>query len=287
MKSSNTYHNHEVICKNCGHTFTGHYCNNCGEKVYSSHDKSLLHIAEELLHFLTHFEGAFLTTLKTIVTKPGKFSLDYCNGIRKKYFKPVSLFLLLVILYLLFPKYQGLNMKLNTYANEEYEYTWFSVPLIKNKMQKEAATYPTIADRYDKKSPAVSKITLFSLIPLSALFLAALFFYRKRLLFDHFIIAIELSAFFIALHFLIIPFIAFVVTAIHQPWERFFWDGNHWVDYPVLLMDALYISFAFRRFYGTKWLLTIPSAILFLYVFGEWIFYLYKIMVLYFTLQLC
>lgn len=287
MKSSNTYHNKEVTCKNCGHIFTGNYCNNCGEKVFSPHDKSVYHIVEELFHFFTHFEGAFLTTLKVIITKPGKFSLDYCNGIRKKYFKPVSLFLLLVILYLLFPKFQGLNMRLDTYATEAYGFTWISHPLIKKKMQQSNATYRVIADRYDAKSPAISKITLFSLIPLAAVLLALLYFYKRKPLFDHFILSIELSAAFIALHYLIIPFIAFITTSIHQPWERFFWDGNAWLTYTEIALDMLFISIAQKRFYGSKWFITLPTAFIYLFVFGEWIYYAYRLLVLYLTIQLC
>ena len=100
------------ICKNCNHAFTGKYCNHCGEKVYSEKDRSVLHFFEEGLHFITHFEGTFFNTLKKIFTRPGQLSVDYCNGKRKTYFKPLSLFLLLVVLYLLFPFFEGLNMKL-------------------------------------------------------------------------------------------------------------------------------------------------------------------------------
>jgi hypothetical protein len=287
MKSKKSFNEEQITCKNCTHVFTGNFCNNCGEKVYSSHDKSLIHIGEEFFHFLTHFEGAFLTTLKTVITKPGKFSLDYCNGIRKKYFKPVSLFLLLVILYLLFPKFQGLNMKLETYAAKEYGFTWLSHPLINNKIEKENISYNALAQRYNAKSPTISKATLFSLIPLAALVLAILYFFKRRPLFDHFIISIELSAFFIALHYLIIPFVAFITTSIHKPWERFSWDGNAWLTYTEIALDILFISLAHKRFYGTKWVVTIPAALIYLYVFGEWIYYTYRLLVLYLTIQLC
>ena len=49
----------EHKCKNCGNFFYGNYCNICGEKVYTEHDKSILHFFEDAVHFLTHFEGNF------------------------------------------------------------------------------------------------------------------------------------------------------------------------------------------------------------------------------------
>src|SRR5687768_6645997 len=107
-----------ISCKNCGNHFSGKFCNNCGEKVITGHDKSVLHLVDEGFHFLTHFEGKFFTTLRTMFSKPGLLSLDYCNGIRKRYYKPVSFFLLLVILYLLFPMFQGLNMTLSSHMTQ-------------------------------------------------------------------------------------------------------------------------------------------------------------------------
>jgi Protein of unknown function (DUF3667) len=164
-----------ITCKNCGNHFKGKFCSNCGEKVYTSHDKSLAHIFEEAFHFLTHFEGSFLTTLKTVFTRPGKFSLDYCNGIRKKYFKPVSLFMLLVVLYLVFPFFKGLNMKLNSITDNRYGYTWATAPLVQSKMKAVGINYEELCKRYDNKSPAVSKLCLFILLPLAALLLWLIF----------------------------------------------------------------------------------------------------------------
>src|SRR5438128_2634934 len=109
-------------CKNCHNNFKGSFCNYCGEKVYTEHDKSIKHVLEEALHFVSHFEGKLLATIKSIILKPGKYSSDFCYGIRRKYYQPVSLFLLMVILYLLFPKMQGLNMRFETYVSPDYSY---------------------------------------------------------------------------------------------------------------------------------------------------------------------
>ena len=64
------------------------------------------------------FEGTFFTTVKTVFSRPGKLSSDYCNGIRKNYFKPLPLFILLVVLYLVFPIFSGLNTPFQFYLNK-------------------------------------------------------------------------------------------------------------------------------------------------------------------------
>ncbi len=273
-------------CQNCSNDFTGKYCNQCGEKAYTNHDKSIVHIFEEGLHFLTHFEGSFLTTLKTVFTKPGKFSLDYCAGIRKKYFKPVSLFLLLVVLYLLFPRFQGLNMKLGTYTAEPYGFTWVAVPLVDTKMKNKKISFQGLANIYESKSSSVSKIGLLFILPFASAVLLLLFFNTRKYYFDHFILALELCSLFIALHFLLIPFISFLAELVNKNWASFFWDDNYWLSYFVTALDLLLISVAFRRFYHQKWIWTIPKALIYIVIFGGVIIYLYRVLVLIVTLTL-
>src|SRR2546423_13621943 len=138
-------------CKNCGNTFTGKYCNNCGEKVYTEEDRSVIHFFDEGLHFITHFEGNFFITLKTIFTKPGNLSLDYCDGIRKKYFKPLSFFLLLVVLYLLFPVFEGLNMKVYYHVHNDL-YGPYALKKVKEIMENKNWTEPQLEQIFHQKA---------------------------------------------------------------------------------------------------------------------------------------
>ncbi|MEI6264769.1 MAG: DUF3667 domain-containing protein [Sphingobacteriia bacterium] len=272
------------ICKNCNNEFVGKYCNLCGEKVFTIQDKKVVHLLEEVFHFVTHFEGSFLTTIKTVFTNPGKFSLDYCNGIRKKYFKPVSLFLFFVVLYLLFPRFQGLNMRLDTYATEQYGFTWIAVPLIKEKMKSKNIDYKQLAVKYDSKSASISKIGLFLIIPLAASILLLLFYRQYYYFFDHAIISLELSSIYIGLHFLFIPFVSFVAESINHDWVRFFYDDNYWLAIFTLLIDLIIVINAFKTFYKQNWFWTSLKAIIYIIGFGEVVIYLYRLVVLYFTI---
>lgn len=273
----------EHICKNCGHAFTGKFCNQCGEKVYSDQDKSISHLFHEVFHFFTHFDGAFFLTLKTIIKKPGKYALDFCNGLRRRYFKPIPLFLLLVILYLLFPAFQGLNMKAQTYVNEEYNYRWYSVPVVKSKMEKKAVKYEVIAKLYDEKSPKIAKLCLLLLIPMSALITSLLFYSSKRLFFDHFILSAEICSFYIFFIFLFFPAIASITVFISPNLERVFRDDS-WLWIVVLILVATFMLLAFKRFFGQKWSWTTLKAILFFAIFTEGLKYLYAMIVFYFTM---
>jgi hypothetical protein len=263
-------------CKSCGNSFTGKYCNQCGEKVYTDHDKSVGHVAHEVLHFVTHFEGTFLTTIKTIFTRPGKLALDYCNGSRKKYFKPISLFLLCIVLYLLFPKFDGLNMKFKNLINPQNNYSWLTRPVARQKIKSHSITLEVLNEKYTKQSAKVSKIFLLALIPLTALLLNILFYTKHRYFFDHFIMGTEFSSFMVITVFLLVPLVVVLGSLIYAPTANFLTDDN---PIPVLIVHLIlltFLSIALKRFYQQSWVWTILKAIVFLVVFDFGIMYVYQ-----------
>ncbi|TDX01896.1 DUF3667 domain-containing protein [Dinghuibacter silviterrae] len=265
-------------CLNCQHRFEGNYCNHCGEKVYTEHDKSVWHFFEEGLHFITHFEGKFFTTLKAVLTRPGKLSEEYCLGIRKKYFKPLSFFLLLVVVYLLFPLAEGLNMRM-TYYPGSVPYTGKLLQAqIDHKMAARGLTEDQLSERFADKSEKLSKIMLLTTIPLCGLVLWVLFIGLKRPLFDHLVIATEVNAVFVLVIFLLLPLLGHIIGwLLHRPVPGAIDPREQqrqlWLYYAVIFA---YSTFAFRRFYRAPWWRILPSAVAFTYLHGVIIFVIYR-----------
>lgn len=83
-------------CANCDAPLSGNFCANCGQKAHVH--RSILHVGEEFLHGITHFEGKAWQTLPMLLFRPGKLTRDYIMGKRARYIAPVSLFLLVVFL---------------------------------------------------------------------------------------------------------------------------------------------------------------------------------------------
>jgi hypothetical protein len=264
-----------ITCKNCGNHFHGKFCNQCGEKVYSQKDKSIENIFEEAFHFLTHFDGTFFTTLKTFFSRPGKMSREYVDGHRKKYFKPVSLFLVMVIAYLLFPRFQGLNMKFSTYVSEEYDYAWYALPVARQKIHAHHITGKELAKLYDEKSPGFAKICLLLLLPLSAIVLSVIFFTSKKYFFDHFILSTEIMAFHIFLDFLFMPFLSVLTNKFAPAYDYLFNDGT-WLWKVLFVIFGIFIAIAFRNFYKQRTWLCVLKVAVFLFVFGAGIRYVYN-----------
>jgi len=203
----------QPVCKNCGAALRGKYCSNCGEKLYTRHDRKVITLVEEGVHFIIHLDGAFFNTLKAIFTRPGKLSTDYCAGIRKKYFKPISFFLMLVILYLLFPMFEGLNMHLEYYMRNNV-YGNYTTEKIQALMQHRGETLLQLDEHFRAKAENTSKFLLLVIIPLSALFNWMISFKKRPLFYDQVIFATELSIVFLLWGYLLMPIVAILLYLV-------------------------------------------------------------------------
>jgi hypothetical protein len=81
-------------CANCGTALTGSFCHACGQRAHVH--RSLLHLGEEFLHGLLHFDAKAWRTLPMLVARPGKLTREYIEGRRTRYVSPLALFLFMV-----------------------------------------------------------------------------------------------------------------------------------------------------------------------------------------------
>ena len=260
-------------CVNCGNIFTGNFCNNCGQEYFDHEDKSFIHLLEEVFHFITHFEGSFWRTLKTVFVSPGLLSKEYCAGARKKYFKPISFFLLMVVFYLVFPVFRGLNMPMKYYP---------ALPVFGNMISeqlsaKEAESHLTgsqFEESFDRISEKASKVCLLLLVVFSAPMLSVLFSRKKLPLYDHTILAIEVNAFYLILFSILLPVVMTAIRYTVPDYRAILTEGNM-VNLLVVSFVA-YAAITFRRFYGSRWRYTIVAAAIFAVVHLIFVFYVYK-----------
>lgn len=236
-----------IPCKNCGALLSGKYCSACGQKAYTEKDKSIGHLLEEGFHFLTHFEGSFFTTLKTVLRRPGKLTADYSDGIRKRYFKPVSFYLFIVVLYLVFPLARGLNMDMQYYKGLR-----LAGPAIERQIEKKAAqkniTEAQLGEPFLHKSHSTSKILLFLLIPLSAVLIRLLYPGRKRQAFDNLILATEINIIYLLVFYLLLPGLYYLALwVLHS-------NGisDEVIGLLFTLLFSLYVTLIFRNFFQSK-----------------------------------
>src|SRR5882757_4805582 len=83
-------------CRNCGAALSGAYCHACGQAAHIH--RSLLHLAEEVLHGVLHFDAKGWRTLPLLLFRPGLLTRRYIDGQRMRYVSPLALFLFTVFL---------------------------------------------------------------------------------------------------------------------------------------------------------------------------------------------
>lgn len=266
-----------VECKSCGNPFKGKYCNQCGEKVYKESDRKITHLFEESFHFITHFEGSLFTTLKTIFKRPGLLSTDYCNGIRKKYFKPLSLFLLLVVIYLLFPLASGLNMPLKFHMTQQ-KYGDFATEKVEQYLKTHPGiTYVMLEEKFAAKSEKLSKLLLILIVPCSAVLLWSLTFFKRKYFFDQMVLSAEINSIFLIVNFFLLPLLIILIYLASKLFHfsiDWITDDNH--TFFGQAFTALFTAFAMKRFYGFKKIYPIVASLVFVYFHGFIVYSLYK-----------
>ncbi|CAL2102164.1 conserved membrane protein of unknown function [Tenacibaculum sp. 190130A14a] len=90
----------EAICKNCESKIEGNYCNHCGQRT--AIDKvSFKETFQDLANAFFSVDAPFYLTFKELFLNPGKLFRAFLEGKRKTYYKPVSFFVLTMIVYLL------------------------------------------------------------------------------------------------------------------------------------------------------------------------------------------
>lgn len=85
-----------ATCANCGANLTGAYCSACGQAAHIH--RSLLHMFEEVLHGIFHFDTKAWRTIPALIKRPGQLTKDYIQGKRTSYVSPLALFLFLIFL---------------------------------------------------------------------------------------------------------------------------------------------------------------------------------------------
>ena len=95
-RRNETAEEHPGVCSDCGAPVTGKYCSECGQPTHVH--RSLLHLGEEMLHGVLHFDARIWRTLPLLAINPGRLTREWVEGKRTRYVSPLAMFLFSVFL---------------------------------------------------------------------------------------------------------------------------------------------------------------------------------------------
>ena len=157
---------HDTNCANCGSALAGRYCAQCGQSAHVH--RSLLHMGEELLHGIFHFETKAWRTLPLLLFRPGRLTREFIEGKRVRYVAPLPLFLFMMFLMFMtfsLTSHQGGDTKLNEKGQKQAQAAATELA----KVRAELAALPASDARRDEDEARIrtleSKIAGLTLVP--------------------------------------------------------------------------------------------------------------------------
>ncbi len=87
-----------VACANCGRTFSGRFCPDCGQDLEDIR-RPFAEIARDFLGDFFAFDARLWRTLVPLFTRPGSLTVDYIEGRRARYVPPLKLYVFAGFLY--------------------------------------------------------------------------------------------------------------------------------------------------------------------------------------------
>lgn len=82
---------HEKICLNCNTGLHGRYCHQCGQENIEPKE-TVWGLITHFFYDITHFDGKFFSTTKTLIVKPGFLPREYISGRRARYLHPIRMY---------------------------------------------------------------------------------------------------------------------------------------------------------------------------------------------------
>jgi hypothetical protein len=83
-----------VCCKNCGHSFHGNFCPECGQDAHTA-PVNLHFFLHDIPHSVLHIDKGFFYTFKELIVRPGHAIREYLAGKRVRHFRPLAYLILL------------------------------------------------------------------------------------------------------------------------------------------------------------------------------------------------
>jgi uncharacterized protein DUF3667 len=249
-------------CGNCGAQLTGPYCSQCGEKKLSAKDYSLAHLAEEALDGFTHFDTRFLRTVKLLFTKPGALSNAYFRGGRSRYTKPLSLFIIINVIFFVVQPHTGL------FRNKYAQYIHRHYALVHEHLRQTGEPEQLYATRFDENLQHQKKSLFIVAVPALALVMGALFAGSGRTYAEHLVLSIQLYAFLLvylaAIGILVVIPLVLGLPAVSPLAARIavVLQGELAIDLMIFIGLVTYIYLALRRAYETSQTRSAISAII-------------------------
>lgn len=250
-------HESELHCLNCGASVNRTYCQDCGQSIRDNSDRSLSRLLAEFFANIFFLDNRFFLSMWYLVRFPGRMTVEFLEGRRKKFISPVTLFLFLNLIYFFVNPLTDYSLSLHDQMNSQ-PYSAWTKDWVETKLQKEGLDEQAYGITYQNTSDNTSKSIMIINAPMIAVFVYLMAFKKRQFYFDSLIFSF---------HF----FTLFMLSWVMLDWVDI---GIYYIsgDNNSLASDISFKLFAFfipllyailsiKKFMGIRWFWAIPAGL--------------------------
>ncbi len=243
-------------CLNCGTPLAGKFCYECGQKKIEEKERTIRHFIYQFFGAAFFLENNVFKNLWLLLSKPGFLAAEYLEGRRKRYMTPLSLFLLINLVYFFAVHLSDLNLSLREQLFQP-QHSGLANAMVKHRLAARETTLDAYQKQYDGQSTAISKTVIILHAPVMALLLAAIYFRKRYYFTDHIVFSVYIIAFVMLLSILANVVLKVLVNSGIIEAQVFF-PIYGWL---FLIAFPAYFAIAIKRFYRESWVWTIIKTI--------------------------
>ena len=246
----------EAPCVTCGRVYEGRFCPACGEKRLEPEDLSWRHFWSHTFEAFFHADGRVLRSVKTLILAPGLLTADYLRGKRKPYLAPLSLFLVINLVYFLvqpLSHWDTLVTPLRSHLSGQLYSSWIQ-PRVTARLERNHESLESYAERFDHHVTLEAHALTIALVPLFFVPAAIVLYWRQRRLLDHLVFSLHFCGFLLIWLFAAQIGFNLVVGALVKWGHVVFTSAtlDALISILTLLGCALYLAKCIHRLFGGR-----------------------------------
>jgi hypothetical protein len=253
-----------AACPECGEPIPERFCTRCGEKRVEARDYTLRHFVGEALNVFANLESPIPRSFFALLFRPGLLTAEYFAGRRKRYLKPLQLFVFCNLLFFFgqpFTGYNSLTTPLDVHLSG-VPYKQTARRMVEAEVGRRGVTLDEYRVLFDAVIQNQAKSLVILMVPLLALVLLVLYRRRRRFFVEHLVFAIHFYSFF-----LLLLLAQFAAANLYFRAARRFGLPARGVDFETIFTIvflgacAAYLFPALRRVYGQTRRLTLVKCV--------------------------
>ena len=249
-------------CPTCGKLVTTRFCATCGESPISPREQTLRGLAERLFQAFTSIDTKTARSVWTLIRQPGQLTVSWTKGIRKPYVAPITLFLLINVLFFAVQSVTGGTVFSSPLESHLHHQDWstFAQSLVRQKLEASGTTLEGYAPVFDSAVAVHAKSLIILMTAPFALLLPLVFARARRPFMTHVVFSLHLYT------FLLLLFCLALLAAWASAWLGFGGLETPAVDKALsafnLIAGGFYIYLAAGPVYDTMGIRRVLQAVL-------------------------